>query len=90
LRKIKKELTPLKKRDLALSELDDPYWEKLEKLVEKKRKKHEGLVAAPAHAEDSEAPGAEVIDLLSVLRESLKKDKGTKAKSHRAHKTAHH
>jgi DNA end-binding protein Ku len=92
LRKIKKDLAPLKKRDVAMSELDDPYWEKLEKLVEKKRKKHEGVVAAPAQAKESEAAGAEVIDLLSVLRESLKKDKdkGAKSRGHTPRKSARH
>ena len=91
-RKIKKELTHLKKRDVALSELDDPYWEKLEALVEKKRKKHEGVIAAPEAAEESEGPGAEVIDLLSVLRESLKKDKGggPKKAGHRGRSSARH
>jgi DNA end-binding protein Ku len=76
-REIKKHVTGLKKREIALSELDDPYWERLEALVEKKRKKHEGVVA-PAVVDEEESAGAEVIDLLSVLRESLKKNGSAK------------
>lgn len=52
------------------AELADVYWQRLEKLVEKKRKSGEDVVnPEPVEAEGEDL--AEVIDLVAVLRQSL-------------------
>lgn len=49
----------------------DDYSERLEKLVEKKRKAGEGVVKAPVEETREEGEGGEVVDLLAVLSRSL-------------------
>lgn len=49
----------------------DDYGERLEKLVEEKRRAGEGVVKAPVEASRDEGEGAEVVDLLAVLTRSL-------------------
>jgi DNA end-binding protein Ku len=55
--------------ELDESELEDTWTEKLEKLVEKKRKKGEDVVKA--RAEEVEPADVQVIDLLEVLKKSM-------------------
>jgi DNA end-binding protein Ku len=67
---MRKAIKPLKKRDVALSELEDTYWRDLEKLVEAKRKKHKDVLT-PAHSEVSASQGGDIVDLVAILRKSL-------------------
>ncbi|MGH7472132.1 MAG: hypothetical protein ACRENP_29635, partial [Longimicrobiales bacterium] len=61
---------------------EDRYAQRLLKLVRKKERQEEDVVAAPA--EDSEEPAPEMIDLMEVLKQSLRPAR----KSTRKRKTA--
>ena len=67
MRSIEKLLTERSRPSLPESELKDKASERLMKLIERKRKKEENIVGAPARG----AKKAEVVDLLEVLRQSL-------------------
>jgi DNA end-binding protein Ku len=59
-----------KTRTVPERELADTYWQRLEALVEKKRKKNEDVVTPEAN-EQPEENLAEVIDLVAILKRSL-------------------
>lgn len=66
----------LSKPQVVEKELSDSYWQRLEKLVEKKRAKDEDVVAADKDsAQGMDESGAEIIDLMAVLRASLAQQK---------------
>ncbi len=60
------------RKTLDESELEDQYAERLMTVVERKRKKGEDVVRAPAEVVDEEAAGTQVIDLMEVLKRSLR------------------
>jgi DNA end-binding protein Ku len=66
-RSIEKLLTQRSRASLPESELRDKASERLMKVIERKRKKEENVVGAPAKGTKK----AEVVDLLEVLRQSL-------------------
>jgi DNA end-binding protein Ku len=66
-RSIEKLLNERSRPSLGESQLKDKASERLMKLIERKRKKEENIVGAPAGG----ARKAEVVDLLEVLRQSL-------------------
>jgi DNA end-binding protein Ku len=59
----------LTEKKLAVSELEDEYAAELHKLIEKKQRKRENVVEAPAEA--AEEMGADVIDLMEVLKRRI-------------------
>lgn len=59
------------KRDFSVRELEDTYGKKLQALVEAKLKKHEDVVTPPEEETGELGGGADVVDLVAVLRESL-------------------
>jgi DNA end-binding protein Ku len=71
-KKMRAAVKKLAKPGFAASEIKDDSWHELEKLVEKKRKKHVDVVQPPETADEGE--GGEVIDLLEVLKQSLARD----------------
>jgi DNA end-binding protein Ku len=56
---------------LDLEELSDRYAAALERLAEKKAKKGKDLVDAAAESEDAEEGGAEIIDLMKILKQRV-------------------
>lgn len=70
---VKKAIARLTRDDLDESELEDDYTRRIEALIERKRKKGQDLVTAPAGAVDEGEGGAEVIDLMEVLKRSLQR-----------------
>jgi DNA end-binding protein Ku len=73
-----KEIEDLKRKDLSLVELEDKDAEQLQELVKKKQKDSENVVHQPDleaedAAEDASGEGAQIIDLMARLRESLSK-----------------
>ena len=66
-----KQIAKLTRKTLDEDELQDDYAERLVKLVEKKRKAGTDVVEAPSDAADEDEGGAEVIDLMEVLKRSL-------------------
>jgi DNA end-binding protein Ku len=77
LKRMRAAVKKLAKPSFAATEIQDESWRELEKLVDKKRKKHQDVVEPPESAEQGE--GAEVIDLLEVLKESLARDQAGQA-----------
>ena len=67
---MEKEIEKLSRTSLAEDELKDTYAERLLALVERKKKEGSAVVRAPAGVEE-EDEGAEVIDLMEVLKRSL-------------------
>jgi DNA end-binding protein Ku len=57
---------------IAESELEDEYAEQLHKLVARKEKKDEDVYALPEEAAEAAAGEADVIDLVEVLKRSLR------------------
>lgn len=71
---------------LAESELEDEYSERIRKLAAKKERKHEDVYELPEEVAEEEAGDVQVIDLVEVLKRSLKSGNGGARKS--ARKTA--
>ncbi|MGQ0560766.1 MAG: non-homologous end joining protein Ku [Gemmatimonadota bacterium] len=71
---------------VAASELEDEYADQLVRLVKKKERKDEDVYELPAEGAEEEAPEADVIDLVEVLRRSLQGGERTPRK--RARKAA--
>ena len=61
----------LTREELDMDELSDRYAAALEDLAEKKAKKGKDLVDASAESEDGEEGGAEIIDLMKILRQRV-------------------
>jgi DNA end-binding protein Ku len=82
-------IKPLKKSDVAMSDLEDHYWKDLEKLVEAKRKKDQDVVS-PKAAEGGSSQGGDIIDLVAILRRSLNQsaDNDTKAPKRKTSSTS--
>jgi DNA end-binding protein Ku len=55
---------------VPMSELEDEYSEQMQKLVKKKERKHQDIYELPV--DETEKADADVIDLVEVLRRSLK------------------
>ena len=66
-----KAIESLTREALDLDELSDRYAAALEDLAEKKAKKGKDLVDPRGESEDEEEGGAEVIDLMKILRQRL-------------------
>jgi DNA end-binding protein Ku len=66
-----KAIESLTRKELDRDELSDRYAAALEALAEKKAKKGEDLVDAGGEAEEPEEGGAEVIDLMKILKQRL-------------------
>jgi DNA end-binding protein Ku len=72
-KRVAADIRKLMKKDLAVSELKDAYAERLRKLVESKRKRGVDVVEAdgPAAA-DEDDDDDDIIDLMQVLKRSMK------------------
>jgi hypothetical protein len=70
---LKDQIKKLTKASLVTSELKDEYTTELAKLAEKKRRHTENVVTPKAEARQG-APGAEVVDLLEILKKSLSEE----------------
>jgi DNA end-binding protein Ku len=80
-----KAIRALEGESLTKKDLADVYAEKLEALVEKKRKRGKDVVEVEGAAEPGEPSDGKVIDLLDVLRRSMKgEDVGKTARPRRA------
>jgi DNA end-binding protein Ku len=66
---------------LAVSELEDDYSDRLLKLVEKKRKKGRDVVESEVRTAE---PDEDVIDLMEILKRSMKKADGARARTRTA------
>ena len=67
-----KAIDALSRNDIDTDEMSDWYAQAIRALAEKKRKKGEDVVELPAEAEAEDGePGADVIDLVKVLKERL-------------------
>jgi DNA end-binding protein Ku len=73
-REVEKAIAKLTRKTLDESELEDEYADRLRSLVEAKRKEDRDVVAAPADlvAADEEDEDGQVIDLMEVLKRSLR------------------
>ena len=71
LKDLSKAIESLTREELDREELADRYAAALERLAEKKAKKGEDLVDARGEAEEPEEGGAEVIDLMKILKQRL-------------------
>lgn len=71
---LSKAIEALKSKTLDMSELEDRQAEALQHLAEEKEKRGEDVIKMRGlEEEDAEAQGAEIIDLMEVLRKSLSK-----------------
>jgi DNA end-binding protein Ku len=70
---VEKAVRKLTRKTLDESELEDDYARRLRALVEKKKKARRGVVAAPAGVVAEDEDGGEVIDLMEVLKRSLRR-----------------
>lgn len=67
-----KDIDALERKTLDMSELEDRQAETLQQLAEDKRERGEDVVKMRGlEEEDAEAQGAEIVDLMEVLRKSL-------------------
>ncbi len=70
-----KAIEALKSRSLDVSELEDRQAEALQQLAEDKQTRGEGVIKTRGlEEEDADAQGAEIVDLMEVLRKSLAKN----------------
>ena len=80
--KIEKALRKLHADELDEGALSDSYGSRLEKLVERKLASGEGVIEAPEETEPSDTGGAEVIDLMEVLKERMQgRESGGRARN---------
>jgi DNA end-binding protein Ku len=70
---VEKAIRKLTRKTLDEAELEDDYARTLRALVEKKKKQRKGVVAAPAGMVEEDEEGGEVIDLMEVLKRSLRR-----------------
>lgn len=68
-----KEIERLQENRLDLHELEDRQAEALQALAQRKRKQHKDVISLSAQAEDEQAQegGAQIVDLVQLLRRSL-------------------
>jgi non-homologous end joining protein Ku len=78
----KRALSSLATDDLDLTQLFEPANKRLDALLEKKKRSGEGLVSVPEQAADETG---NVIDLMAILKQSLK----THAATNRAQSSTH-
>ena len=71
IREIEKSMGRITRKTLKESELEDEYSDRLRGIVERKRKKGEGVVQPASAAVEAEDGETEVIDLMEVLKRSL-------------------
>ena len=89
-RAMKKTLGSLKRKPFTGNLVQDPYWERVEKLAQQKARGHRDVVQVEEPS--AQEPGAEVIDLMEVLKRSLgaTKPKGSaRARGRGGRRTAH-
>lgn len=84
-KRFEREIEDLTKK-LDLREFLDVDQQRVEKLAEKKRKKHEDVVKPEVEVEEEE--GAEVVDLMAALRQSLQTGKAGRRPAKRAPRRA--
>ena len=72
IKKMQKLISSHSSAKVALTELEDEYAEQLQKLVKKKERKHDDVFELPEEDEERSEEDADVIDLVEVLRRSLK------------------
>jgi DNA end-binding protein Ku len=70
---VEKAIRKLTRKTLDESELEDDYARRLRVLVEEKKKARRGVVAAPAGVVAEDEDEGEVIDLMEVLKRSLRR-----------------
>jgi DNA end-binding protein Ku len=93
---VEKAIRKLTRKTLDESELEDDYAQRVRALVETKRKARRGVVAAPAGRVETDEDGGEVIDLMEVLKRSLRRPDpgarraGEKTRSSRGRPAARH
>jgi DNA end-binding protein Ku len=68
---LEKEIEKRTRKSLEETELEDAFAERLQSLVERKRKKGEDVVRAPAELVEEEEEETRVIDLMEILKRSL-------------------
>jgi DNA end-binding protein Ku len=66
-----KEIKALTRDELDMDELADRQANALREMAQEKEKRGKDVVELPAAAEDTESEGAEIVDLMQVLRRSL-------------------
>ncbi|HKO94301.1 MAG TPA: hypothetical protein VJU61_24275, partial [Polyangiaceae bacterium] len=75
-RSMRAAIKKLSKARVAATDLKDTYWQRVEKLVEKKKAQHKDVVPVPSGAgPEGEGEGAEIIDLMALLQKSLAKSR---------------
>jgi DNA end-binding protein Ku len=72
---------------LSAKEMEDRYADRLLALVKKKERKNEDVVDAPEESDEDEA-GADIIDLMEVLRASLGKPAGARKAAKKRRRSA--
>jgi len=77
LREMRSALKSLKKTRVSERVLRDSYWQRVEKLVAKKRADDRDVVAAASADDTGDEGAAEVIDLMEVLKKSLAKSRAS-------------
>ena len=80
---VQKKMRKLEAKELDESDLEDPYAQRLEALVQRKLKAGEDIVSAPEETESSERERAEVIDLMQVLKERMQEEEEGESGSRR-------
>ena len=68
---IAKEIKALTHDELDMDELSDRQAKAIRDIAQEKEKRGKDVVALPASAEDTESEGAEIVDLMQILRRSL-------------------
>jgi DNA end-binding protein Ku len=77
LREMRSALKSLKKARVSERVLSDSYWQRVEKLVAKKRADDRDVVVAASADDTGDEGAAEVIDLMEVLKKSLAKSRAS-------------
>ena len=81
--KMRKLISNKSSAKLSTTELEDEYAERVRKLVAKKARKDEDVYELPEDMQDDDDEDAQVIDLVEVLKRSLKTGEGGARKSAR-------
>ena len=68
---IAKEIKSLSRDELDMDELSDRHANAIRDIATEKERRGKDVVALPAAAEDAESEGAEIVDLMQILRRSL-------------------